>query len=364
MDKYQDSYLTNSQLVFILIGSAIGVEILNLPIDTIKYARQDGWISCILGAMYPLYLIVTAQYIHKRFPKENILMVSKKCFGKLLGNILNFIFILYFLLITTEIAAGATNVLIIYMIPFLSKYKIIIILLLTPAFAAYKGIKTIARINEVIFYVAFIAFFIPIATLKEGSYLNIMPVFGSGIVNIMKSAKDTALAYGGMEIIFLIYPFFQDNNKLKKCGITSVIITMVIYTWFTFSSIFYLGINIIPKFLWPIVTVTEAVTIPVINSFRYVFLSLWTMTILKILSNHYYALVFGLSQMTKSINRKSYAILMYTLISYVATLYQNPTVRRDFLNRITPIYILYNILYVGIIVLLIAVRNINKIPEQ
>lgn len=363
----KDSYLTSSQLTLILVGSIIGTGALILPLDVIKYAKQDGWISCILGAAYPIYLVFIAEYISKKFPKENILMISKKYFGKYFGTVFNFIFILYFLLMVTEVAAGMSNVVIIYMTPFLSRYKILITLLLPPAFVAYKGIKTAGRMNEVTFYLTIMVFFIPIAALKEGSIYNITPVFSSGVINIIKSAKNTALAYGGVEILFLIYPFFHDNKKIRKCGMLAIIITGSVYTWFTFISIFYLGIDIIPKFLWPVVTVTEAITIPIINSFRYIFMSLWTITMLKILSNYYFAFTFGLSQVTKIANRKSFVKLTYILIFYLSTRYENPTIRRAFLGKIIPIYTLYNLLYITILALMIRMKKDKKCegkPQQ
>lgn len=360
MDKNQDSCLTPGQLTFILVGVMIGGAALTLPLDVLKNAKQDGWISCILGSVYPLYFIFIAQYMHKKFPEQNILIISKKFLGKFLGTILNLIFVLFFLLVLTEAAAGIANVLIIYMVPFLNNYKIIITLLLTPAFVVYKGIKTIGKINEVVFYITLAVFFIPIAALKEGSILNIMPIFGSGIINIIKATKETMLAYSGVEIIFLIYPFFKDNKKLKKCGIISVIITGVIYVWFTFVSIFYLGIEIIPKFMWPVVTVTEAVTIPVINSFRYVFMSLYTIIMLRVLSNCYYAFAFGISEITKKISRKLVVVVSYPLVCYLSILYKNPTTRGDFLGKVVPIYAVFNVVYVTIIALLIIIKKDKK----
>lgn len=218
--------------------------------------------------------------------------------------------------------------------------------------------------NELVFYITLGTLITPIAALKEGSILNVMPIFGSGIINIIKSTKDTIMAYSGVEILFLIYPFFYDNKKLKKCGIIAVIITMIIYTWIVFVSIFYLGIDIIPKFLWPVVTVTEAVNIPIINSFRYIFMSLYTIVMFRILSNTYYAFTFGLSEITKKINRKSFVILMYPLIFYLSTLYGNPTMRRAFLGKIVPIYVLFNIAYISIIALLITMKKGEKCEKK
>ncbi len=63
----------------------LGVGILSLPNDVIKIAKQDGWISVLLGAIYPLYMVFIATYLSKNYPKDNMLTLSKKFFGKILG---------------------------------------------------------------------------------------------------------------------------------------------------------------------------------------------------------------------------------------------------------------------------------------
>lgn len=360
----KDEYLTPSQLTFILVGIIIGISVLILPLGVVQSAKQDGWIACILGAVYPIYLVLFAQCIQKKFPKQTILMISEKYYGRFLGTILNLIFVSFFLLVLTEVASGITNVLLIYMTWFLTPYKILITILLLPAFVAYKGVKTLGKMSEVVFYLTFILFFIPIAAFKEGSILNIMPVFGSGIISIVKGTKETILAYSGIEILFLLYPFVTDIKKVKKCGITAVVIICIIYTWCTFATIFYLGPDIVGKFLWPVVTVTEAITIPIINSFRYIFMSLYTILMIRTMSTCYYAFAFGLSEITKIANRKSFVILMYPLIFYLSTKYGNPTTRRGFLDKITPIYVIYNVIYISTIALLITMKKGENCEEK
>ncbi len=363
MNKNQDSLLSENQLTYILVGSMIGSSVLTLPIDVIKDAKQDGWIACILGLIYPMYMFFIANYMYKKFPKENILILSKKYFGKIVGNILNFIFVLFFLLILTEAASGIVNLIKIYTVFFLDKNKILITIFLPVAFIAYKGIKSLGKVNEVIFYLTFLAFIIPIGALEEGMFINIMPVFSSGVVNIIKATKETALAYSGMEILFLIYPFLQDNKNFKKCILKSILITGIIYTWFVFITIYYLGIDIIPKFIWPLVTVTEAIIIPVINNFRYIFIVLWTLIMIKILSNYYYSFTFGLSEIIKKVSRKQFIFLMYPLIFYLSTKYENTIIRGDFASKIIPVYVTFNLIYVSSVALFINISN-RKVPAQ
>ncbi len=361
MTKENNKLITPSQLTLILVGNTIGLGLLTLPNAVISTAKQDGWICCILGAAYPIYLVCLASYMCKKFPNENILILSKKCFGNIFGNILNFIFISFFLFVVTETASGISNVLRIYMTPFLTNYKTLSIVILIPIFIVYKGIKPLGRMNEVIFYLTLILVLFPIGALKGGNYLNLKPVFQSGVINILKGSKETAFAYGGIEILFLIYPFLNHKEKVKKCGLTAIAIYMPIYIYFVITTIFYLGIDISPKFLWPVVTITESILIPIINSFRYLFMVLWTISILKIMSNSYFAITLGLNQIIKKIDRKTFVFLMYPVIFYLSSKYGNSTTRSIIIDKITPLHVLFNLIYISSIALLIKIRNIKSL---
>jgi spore germination protein len=107
----------------------------------VKTAKQDGWICCILGAIYPLYMVFIASYLCKKSPKENILTLSKKCLGKILGTTLNIVFIGFFLLIGSAVASGISTLLKIYMVTFLNNYQFLLMFFLIPAFIAYKVLK-------------------------------------------------------------------------------------------------------------------------------------------------------------------------------------------------------------------------------
>lgn len=347
-----------------MIGSILGVAILSLPNYAIKYAKQDGWISCILGAIYPMYMVFIANYMCQKCPKDNILKLSKKYLGKFLGNILNIIFISYFCFLATEIASGISNVLRIHMTSFTTNYKLLAVLFLAPAFVAYRGVKTLGRVNELFFYLTIAVFFIPVAVLKYGLLLNIRPVFGSGIINIIKSAKETAYGYCGIEILFLIYPYLQNSKSLKKAGLKSVLIIMTIYTWVTFAVIYYLGIDIIPKFLWSTIMTSEAIKIPIITNFRYIFMTLFCFIMLKSISNHYYSLTYGLSELTSIAKRKTFVFLVYPLLFYISSKYGNPTLRRDLVNKLVPIYVTFNLIYVSVISLILYIKKGDKNEEQ
>ncbi|ABS42416.1 GerAB/ArcD/ProY family transporter [Clostridium botulinum] len=359
MNNKEDA-LTESQLTLMVIGSIIGISLLSLPLDPIKIAKQDAWIATFLGVIYPIYVLFIAIYIRKKYPKRNILDLSKKIYGKIPGNILNLIFLLFFFLVATDVAAGINNVLRNYMVSFLNSWNILTLLFLGAAYTVYGGTKTVGRLSEILFYTTFIVFLIPVFSIKKADILNLQPVMGSGVKSIVNATKKTIIGYSGAEMLLILYPLVGENVKLKKIGFKSISFITILYTLYTLLTILYLGVNATDKFLWPVITISRSITIPVINSFSYIFLSLWTMTMFKCISVNYYLFAHGLNKIFNKISRRSWAILLYPIMLIGASLYGIPVIRRNFLDKIFPPYVIFNIIFISITALLVALGKGDK----
>jgi spore germination protein len=347
--------ITTSEFSQIIIASILGVGILYIPNGLIKYAKQDAWIACIIGAVYPFYMIIIAKYMCSKHPEENILMLSKRYFGTIIGNLFNIIYVSYFIFVLSSEVNGFKNAFYTYVTYFISDLKIILVTLLATGYLVYKGLKPLARVNEIIFYATIILIVLPSGALINGSIYNIKPIFDTSIIGLLKASKETAFFYAGIETIFLFYPFLNKKDKMFKYGAISIIFIVIVYVWTVFLTIFYLGIDISPKYLWPVVTLTDAINIPIINSFRYIFLSLWSLIIFKCIAVFYYSACFGINQITNKIATEKLTIAIYPLIAYMALKLGNPTERREFTGNIMPIYVAFNLFFVT--VLSIAIRR-------
>ena len=259
-------------------------------------------------------------------------------------------------MLTAELS-GYTNVFRIYAVSFLKNYQILLTVLVPIAFVAYKGIKPLGRLNEVGFYLTIGITILPIAILAYGSFLNLMPVFGSGLNNIVKGSSQSVFAYSGMEIIFLIYPFLKDSKKLLKCGLVATCIVGFIYTWVVFGTIYYLGIETSQKYLWPVLTLNDSINIPIINSFRFVFISLWSLVQFKCMSTIYFAVSYGLNQSIKKVSAETFTLLLYPLIIFISLLYVNTTTYGYYTEKLAPLYLIFNLIYVSIVAILICFKK-------
>lgn len=357
MNKSSMNTLSSNQVTILLNGIMVGVGILSLAGGVNKDAHQDGWISVAIGSLYPLYVILCTLFIHKRFPTENVLTLNKKYFGKILGYAINIMFCGYFIFYIWGLSSGLNNVLRVYLTPFLTPVKILSIVLIVVSYAASQNIQVIGRFNQVFFYSTVVLFFIPLIAIHKANILNLCPVFGSGFLNILKASTQSAYSYGGAEVILLIYPFINDHSKLKSASIKGIAITTLIYIWFTLINIWYLGPDIIPKYLWPFMPVTDSVTIPVINSFRFLFLFLWTIIVYKCITNIYFASIFIFDDLIKKYKFKTKCYALYPIALVGAIMFGDEVKRRNILDYVIPKYTIFNLVWITILVIIIYFKK-------
>ncbi|GAA0179780.1 endospore germination permease [Clostridium sediminicola] len=357
MNKQKNNLLTSDELTCFLLSFVIGGSgILKLPNVLVETARQDAWISVIIALVYPIYVILIAIYIINKHPKENILSLSKKYFGCFLGSILNFIFIVQFLLFTVSIISDFIILMRTFIVDFLTPLKVGIIGVSLAAYGAYKGLKVLGKTSELIFYIFIVVMLFSMSALKEGSILNLQPVLGSGLLNILKTSKTTAYSYYGWEALLLFYPYVENTKAIKKSALKAVAICGIIYVWVVFVTIFYVGIEIIPESYWSLILVFESIHVPVINNFRYIFMFIWILLSLRISANYYFAVAFNLNYFTK-IDIQKLCLFIYPLILYLSLKLSDRILRAEIIDFVTPTSIIFNLIFFTLTALLIRIKD-------
>ena len=355
MNKQKNRLLTANQLFFLLIGFSVGPAFLRFPNAIVDTAGQDAWISAIIGLIYPTFVVLIGIYFMKKHPKQNILILSKKYFGRILGSILNFIFMLQFLLVTLTVTSDFVNLVRTYIVDFLTPIKVIIIGVSLAAFTAYKGLKVLGKTNELIGY-SFLVILFSLAALNDGDIINIKPVFGSGFSSIMSTARDTTYFYSGWESLLLFYPYVRDIKSSIKASIKALVVGGVIWVWIVFITIVYLGIDLAPKSYWSFIMVYESIHIPIINNFRYVLMFVWILIIFKCIANFYFASAFCLKEFTK-IETKKICLYIYPLILYLALQLTNNLLKEKILDIASPAFVVFNFIFLTLIALLILIKS-------
>ena len=357
MAKVKNNLLEDSECIAMVVGFVTSIGVLSLPNGVVQEAKQDGWIAVVVGGVYPLFLALLSIYYVKKHPNEDILVLSKKYLGVILGTICNILFLAQFGIYFIGIASGMSNVYICHATDFLTPIKIFIPAILGATYLAIKEIKVLARINIIGLYAVVIVILTLLTALQHGNYLNFLPIFGSGYKNILKASIESAYSYSGLEGIFLIYPFMKNKDKIKAVVLKSSFLVMSVYTWITFICIYFLGYKVTSKSLWPVLLVTEGVNLPVINSFRFIFLFLWSVTMFRTLSNYQYSVTYILSYILKVKDKNKIYLFTVPIAIYLCLKVGSEVQRRAILGYIIPKVTLFNIAYISIIAILIFIKD-------
>ena len=321
---------------------------------------MDGWISTLIGGLYPLYVVFIASYIGKKFPNDNILILSKKYFGKFFGSILNLTFATYFIFTASMIASYYTNLIRTYIVGFLTPIKIMAILFICIIYATSKDLKVIGRISEISFFLTVFLILSPIGALRDANMTNVYPIFGSGFSSIVKGAAKSVFAYTGAEIILLIYPFLKEKKKMLSASFISVTMVIVLYVWCVFITTYYLGPDIVNKSHWSFLLVAGSLTISLINNYRYIFMFLWSLIAFKSISINSYASVHILKDFNNKLETKKICLFIYPLLVFLAFKFGNEINRQNIGDIVLPCFIIFNLLYMTLIAVFVFLNRGGK----
>lgn len=352
----EDELLTPNQITFLIVGIAIGVAFIKFPNALVKHAYQDAWISALIGLLYPLYILLISNYIIKKYPNKNILEINRDFFGHILGNILNILFMLPLSFYIFSVTSDYMRVNLTYIVAFLTQKKVLNISLLVVAYTAYKGLKPLSKVNEYVGYMILGMILLSGAALKYGNIGNLMPVFQAPIKDILNGSVDSLYFFTAFESLLLYHDRAKDKSSIKKASFKGLFISTIVWLWCLFITIYYLGVDIIPKSTWSFIMVFESIHLPIINNFRYVFMFVWTLICLRVISNFYYFTSFVIGDVIKK-DRKKVCIAMYIPVFFICNKLGDSAIREKLIDFLSPIFVIFNVCFLTILALIIYFKS-------
>lgn len=351
MDKKKHEMLTASELTASMTGFVFGAGVLLLPTLLVKTAYQDAWISAIIALIYPLYIILISSYIAKRHPKDNILNISRKYFGKVFGNILNGIFGLQFFIYIGTVLADFDITVRTFIVGFLTPTKVIIFCLGIAAIAASKGIKVFGKTVQVINILIVLIIILTLFIFKDGSLGNFKPVFEAGTANIIKASKDAVYSYLGFEGLTLIHPSVRSGANIKAASLKALAFCSIIWVWSVAASIIFLGADIIPKSLWSFTLVYNSINFPIINNLRYIFMFIWSLSLFNLLTGYIFLSHTVIYDLVRIKMTKVFYVTL-PLLAFYTFIITNDLIKLKLIAIISPFFACFNIIFLSTVMLI------------
>lgn len=190
---------------FIIRANFLGITSSNL----LHLAKQDAWISILVGVLLGLIPLGLFLYISNRYPNDTIFSLNKKLFGHCIGKIINFILTFG---VAISVIVTFYNLIGFISSQYLNKtptLAIAIMFFLAITYILTKGITIISRTHVVLLYFAILLFlFATLGLLKEADFDSLKPILEFGWSPIFK---------GSMSFIaFNILPLFVLSSIPKN----------------------------------------------------------------------------------------------------------------------------------------------------
>lgn len=91
--------ISSRQFTILVLLTTIGDAVLIFPPPSSEHAKQDVWISTLLGLAAGLLCVLLYSKLAKSFPGLTLIQVIQKVFGKWIGTILSLLFLVYTLIV-------------------------------------------------------------------------------------------------------------------------------------------------------------------------------------------------------------------------------------------------------------------------
>jgi spore germination protein KB len=255
--------ISHTQLFILILMFEIGNSILLVPFLMTAAAKQDAWISILLGIFIGILLIGIFGTLAKRYSNLTLMEINEKILGKWAGKGLSILFFFYFLILTSGLLRIVGDLIITHIMPETPIQAIEIIFMLIVIYGTRLGLETFSRTSEMVFPWILLFFFLLIFFLiPEIQFKNLFPVFEGGIKPVIRAAYySLGIPFADLVIFLMITPFVSPSKKLGKVFILSTLTGGGIIFVIVIMSIFILGPGLTSQLNFPIYVLAQKVNI-------------------------------------------------------------------------------------------------------
>ncbi len=297
------------QFTILVLLTTIGDAVLIFPPPSSHYAKQDVWISTILGLAVGLLCVLLYSKLAKSFPGLTLIQAIQKTFGKWIGTILSLLFLLYTLIVAVWCLREIADFVIAEMLggthipAILSLYLIIVVM------AVRLGIEVIGRTGEI--FTPLVIFFLLVLTISIVPQMKIqalLPIFEYGVLPIIKDAIPiTSYSFFENIIFLMIVPFVNQQSKISKSLFTGTLLGGIAICTTVTVCILVLGPDLTARDLYPNYNVARRISVgSFFERVEAMIAIMWMITLFIKATIYFYAFILGLSQL---FHLKEYRVL-------------------------------------------------------
>lgn len=270
--------LKSVRMFSIIIHAMIGVELLAIPINSVKYAGNDAWLSPFIVGAITLLAAQGGFWVCSKYPGLNFVEIVEVLYGKVISKVFisfSAIYSIYIIGITLRLFAESINLFLLELTP---SIIIMLLSLLAVYYCATRNFESICIVFDVILpIVLLIIILLFLVSLTAVTPYNLFPPLYKGILPIIKGAYSILYPAGASFVFAFVLPYFENPRDTRKYINWGIIISIIIYSAVTCVCIMVFGAVEINHLVFPTLTLTKAIQMEnqVFERTESLFLSAW-----------------------------------------------------------------------------------------
>ncbi|MFF2890317.1 endospore germination permease [Paenibacillus sp. NPDC057967] len=245
--------MSGRQFALLAAYISVGDSMLVLPTIPTSAAKQNAWVSALVGLCAGLLIVWLLSAIGKLYPRLTLVQYVEKLFGKWLGKIVSICFIFYLFLSlaahTREIGDFMTT----QMMPETPIQAIHIMYAGILVMAARLGMETIARTGEFFFSFLLLLLFVFFLFLIPDIKVNhLLPFWDGGLKPILRgSITMTAYPFMELAVLLMVIPSVDKPEKVRSSFLKGALFGGLVLLLIILLSILVLGPDYATRSMYP-----------------------------------------------------------------------------------------------------------------
>ncbi|PLS08589.1 GerAB/ArcD/ProY family transporter [Neobacillus cucumis] len=248
--------INSYQLFVLIVLFEMGSAILFAPGSQ---AKQDAWISILLGLAGGLILFLVYYRLHKFFPTMPLTSYVQKLAGKWVGTFIGFLYVVYFIYQATRILRDFGELLVTSIYMNTPLFIINALMLLTIIYGIQKGLEVIARVSELFFLFIYLFASMGFLVIMFSGLIhleNLQPILENGITPAIKAFMQTTLyfPFGEMIVFTMILPSSNNQEKVKFVCLGGMLLAGINIAITSLINLSVLGVDLFTRSNFPLLT--------------------------------------------------------------------------------------------------------------
>lgn len=292
--------ITVWQFTVLVILFSIGTAILIIPSSLIEIARQDAWLSAVIGTGLGLGLAALYNAVGQRFPELTFTQMIENVFGQWVGKAISITFIFFALITAAELLYYMGVFMIAQIIPDTPIAAVSVTFAAIIVLSVRLGIPTLARSAEILFiFFLFLFIFFVLLTTPQIELQQLKPVLQTGIMPILNASILYTSIFSLSPVVFLmIYPSAVHGGKeARRSFYIGTFIGGIVLIIMILLPILVLGTEIAANQIFPSYILAKMIRIgSFAERIEVIMAAMWFITIYYKMTLYFYASVHGLAQ--------------------------------------------------------------------